>query len=210
MTMRPIERGLGLPPDTTITMKPRGYHLLLRGAEGAARQGRQGARHPDVREGRHAAGRAGRSKPRGRSATQTLTEGYTRIAVRLAEGVLAPGARRDRRRDRPGRSAPCRGRPARRAHRSAGPGPTAGRAAPSSAPGRARWRRGNARCRAPGRDDAGSRVSRARVTSARMSCSRVSTSSLTPASSTVWPISGMPASASRARAARVTGASSRA
>jgi len=29
MTMRPIERGLGLPPDTAITMKPRGYHLFL-------------------------------------------------------------------------------------------------------------------------------------------------------------------------------------
>ncbi len=29
MSMRPIERGLGLPPDTTITMKPRGYHLYF-------------------------------------------------------------------------------------------------------------------------------------------------------------------------------------
>ena len=29
MTMRPLERGLGLPPDTAITLKPRGYHLLL-------------------------------------------------------------------------------------------------------------------------------------------------------------------------------------
>jgi copper(I)-binding protein len=29
MTMRPIERGLGLPPDTAITMKPRGYHLFF-------------------------------------------------------------------------------------------------------------------------------------------------------------------------------------
>lgn len=29
MTMRPLERGLGLPADTVITMKPRGYHLLL-------------------------------------------------------------------------------------------------------------------------------------------------------------------------------------
>ena len=27
--MRPIERGLGLPPDTAITMKPRGYHLFF-------------------------------------------------------------------------------------------------------------------------------------------------------------------------------------
>jgi copper(I)-binding protein len=29
MTMRVLERGLGLPPDTAIMMKPRGYHLLL-------------------------------------------------------------------------------------------------------------------------------------------------------------------------------------
>jgi copper(I)-binding protein len=27
ITMRPMEKGLGLPPDTTITLKPRGYHL---------------------------------------------------------------------------------------------------------------------------------------------------------------------------------------
>src|SRR5437762_1334833 len=29
MAMRVLERGLGLPPDTAIMMKPRGYHLLL-------------------------------------------------------------------------------------------------------------------------------------------------------------------------------------
>lgn len=29
MTMRPFEKGLGLPPDTPITMKPRGYHLFF-------------------------------------------------------------------------------------------------------------------------------------------------------------------------------------
>jgi copper(I)-binding protein len=27
--MRPLEKGLGLPPDTAITLKPRGYHLLI-------------------------------------------------------------------------------------------------------------------------------------------------------------------------------------
>ena len=27
--MRPMEKGLGLPPDTAITLKPRGYHLLM-------------------------------------------------------------------------------------------------------------------------------------------------------------------------------------
>jgi periplasmic copper chaperone A len=31
ITMRPLDRGLGLPAGTTITLKPRGYHLLLRG-----------------------------------------------------------------------------------------------------------------------------------------------------------------------------------
>jgi periplasmic copper chaperone A len=29
MTMRPMEKGVGLPPDTTITLKPRGYHLMM-------------------------------------------------------------------------------------------------------------------------------------------------------------------------------------
>jgi copper(I)-binding protein len=29
MSMRPLEKGLGLPPDTAITLKPRGYHLLM-------------------------------------------------------------------------------------------------------------------------------------------------------------------------------------
>ncbi|MBN9090646.1 MAG: copper chaperone PCu(A)C [Reyranella sp.] len=27
--MRPLEKGLHLPPDTAITLKPRGYHLLI-------------------------------------------------------------------------------------------------------------------------------------------------------------------------------------
>ena len=29
MSMQPLEKGLGLPPDTAITLKPRGYHLLM-------------------------------------------------------------------------------------------------------------------------------------------------------------------------------------
>jgi len=29
ITMRPMDNGLGLPPDTAITLKPRGYHLLM-------------------------------------------------------------------------------------------------------------------------------------------------------------------------------------
>ena len=31
VAMRPLERGLAFPAGTTITLKPRGYHLLLRG-----------------------------------------------------------------------------------------------------------------------------------------------------------------------------------
>ena len=27
--MLPLEKGLGLPPDTAITLKPRGYHLFM-------------------------------------------------------------------------------------------------------------------------------------------------------------------------------------
>jgi hypothetical protein len=29
ITMRAMEKGLGLPPDTAITLKPRGYHLWI-------------------------------------------------------------------------------------------------------------------------------------------------------------------------------------
>jgi copper(I)-binding protein len=29
ITMKAMEKGLGLPPDTAITLKPRGYHLLM-------------------------------------------------------------------------------------------------------------------------------------------------------------------------------------
>ena len=29
--MRPLEKGLALPPGATITLKPRGYHLLMKG-----------------------------------------------------------------------------------------------------------------------------------------------------------------------------------
>ncbi len=29
ITMKPMEKGLGLPPDTAITLKPRGYHLWI-------------------------------------------------------------------------------------------------------------------------------------------------------------------------------------
>ena len=29
ITMKQLEKGLGLPPDTAITLKPRGYHLWI-------------------------------------------------------------------------------------------------------------------------------------------------------------------------------------
>jgi periplasmic copper chaperone A len=31
ISMRLLEKGLGLPADTTITLRPRGYHLMMRG-----------------------------------------------------------------------------------------------------------------------------------------------------------------------------------
>jgi len=31
IAMRPLEKGVGLPADTTITLKPRGYHLMMWG-----------------------------------------------------------------------------------------------------------------------------------------------------------------------------------
>jgi copper(I)-binding protein len=33
ITMRPLEKGVGLPADTTITLKPRGYHLMMWGVK---------------------------------------------------------------------------------------------------------------------------------------------------------------------------------
>ena len=38
--MRPLRKGLGLPPDNAMTLKPRGYHLPDR-AQGAAGQGQR-------------------------------------------------------------------------------------------------------------------------------------------------------------------------
>jgi copper(I)-binding protein len=37
--MRPVENGLGFPAGTTITLKPRGYHLLMKGLKGPLVQG---------------------------------------------------------------------------------------------------------------------------------------------------------------------------
>jgi copper(I)-binding protein len=36
ITMLPMDKGLGVPPDTAITLKPRGYHLWLELAQPVA------------------------------------------------------------------------------------------------------------------------------------------------------------------------------
>jgi periplasmic copper chaperone A len=41
IAMRPLDGGLRLPADTTITMKPRGYHLLLRELKAPLKKGEQ-------------------------------------------------------------------------------------------------------------------------------------------------------------------------
>ncbi len=41
IAMRPLERGVGLPADTIITLKPRGYHLLLQGLKAPLAQGQR-------------------------------------------------------------------------------------------------------------------------------------------------------------------------
>ena len=41
IAMRPLERGVGLPADTTITLQPRGYHLLLQGLKTPLSQGQR-------------------------------------------------------------------------------------------------------------------------------------------------------------------------
>jgi copper(I)-binding protein len=39
IVMRPLEKGVGLPADTTITLKPRGYHLMMCGLKGSLAKG---------------------------------------------------------------------------------------------------------------------------------------------------------------------------
>ena len=39
ITMRPLEKGVGLPADTTITLKPRGYHLMMYGLKAPLAKG---------------------------------------------------------------------------------------------------------------------------------------------------------------------------
>ena len=39
ITMRSMEKGLRVPPDTAITLKPRGYHLLLLGVRAPLAKG---------------------------------------------------------------------------------------------------------------------------------------------------------------------------
>ena len=41
IAMRALERGVGLPADTTITLQPRGYHLLLQGLKAPLAQGQR-------------------------------------------------------------------------------------------------------------------------------------------------------------------------
>ncbi len=39
--MRPLEKGVGLPADTTITLRPRGYHLMMRGLRAPLAKGQR-------------------------------------------------------------------------------------------------------------------------------------------------------------------------
>ena len=39
ITMRLLKQGVGLPVDTTITLKPRGYHLMMWGPKGPLAKG---------------------------------------------------------------------------------------------------------------------------------------------------------------------------
>jgi copper(I)-binding protein len=39
IAMRPLEKGVGLPADTTITLRPRGYHLLIQGLKAPLAKG---------------------------------------------------------------------------------------------------------------------------------------------------------------------------
>jgi hypothetical protein len=39
--MCPLEKGVGLPADTTITLRPRGYHLMMRGLRAPLAKGQR-------------------------------------------------------------------------------------------------------------------------------------------------------------------------
>jgi copper(I)-binding protein len=41
IAMRQLERGVGLPPGTAITLRPRGYHLLLQGLKAPLAKGQR-------------------------------------------------------------------------------------------------------------------------------------------------------------------------
>ncbi len=41
IAMRRLDRGVSLPPGTAITLKPRGYHLLLQGLKAPLAQGQR-------------------------------------------------------------------------------------------------------------------------------------------------------------------------
>ena len=74
ITMKPMEKGLGLPPDTAITLKPRGYHLWIE-LKAPLAQGQKVPGDPDVREGGTQQSSSWWSRRRARSATTTLMEG---------------------------------------------------------------------------------------------------------------------------------------
>ena len=41
IAMRLLEKGIGLPADTTITLRPRGYHLMMRGLRAPLTKGQR-------------------------------------------------------------------------------------------------------------------------------------------------------------------------
>jgi periplasmic copper chaperone A len=41
IAMRPLEKGVGLPAATTITLRPRGYHLLMQGLKAPLAKGQR-------------------------------------------------------------------------------------------------------------------------------------------------------------------------
>jgi copper(I)-binding protein len=41
IVMQPLEKGVGLPADTTITLRPRGYHLMMEGFKAPLSKGQR-------------------------------------------------------------------------------------------------------------------------------------------------------------------------
>ncbi len=124
--MRPLANGVPIQAGHTTTLKPRGYHLLLQGVKTPLAKGSTLPITPTFEKAGAVAVEFAVEEPGliGEAIlTRSITADSDAVRRRRPRPAAPQGAHRDRRRGSPARSAPCRGRPARRARRSAAPSP---------------------------------------------------------------------------------------